>query len=495
MPFPSLMASLFGLHPTSPLSFARPSFFLPKPPFPGRPSFRNRSRNDHDIVKRSTKIANSLDLEPKSKPKPLTFDLPRLNPIDPTRFDVIVIGAGPAGLRVSEQVSQHGLKVCCVDPSPLSMWPNNYGGWVDEFESLGFEDCLHKIWPVTSVYIDDQTSRDLDRAYARVDRSALKSKLLSHCTANGVKFHEAKVRRVEHGEFESSSSIIVCDDGTRLAADLIVDAGGFASGFVEHDRRGNPGYQVAHGILAEVDEHPFDLNKMVLMDYRDSHLANDPQLLKNNSKLPTFLYAMPLEPNLIFLEETSLVSRPAMSGTEVRDRLVARLRHWGIRVREVVEDEKCAILMGGPLPRIPQRVVAMGGNSGLVHPSTAYMLTRMMALAPEVAGSIAHGGSPWESLWPAERRREREFYNLGMEMLLRLDLGGTRRFLNAFFELEPLYLEGFFSCGLTMREILGFGLSVFWHGSGLAKVDLVTKGPVALASLVANNLAPGALSF
>ncbi|KAL2559611.1 Lycopene beta cyclase [Forsythia ovata] len=89
------------------------------------------------------------------------------------------------------------------------------------------------------------------------------------------------------------------------------------------------------------------------------------------------------------MEETSLVSRPALSYTEVKKRMVARLRHLGIRVRSVIEDEKCLIPMGGPLPRIPQRVMAIGGNSGTVHPSTGYLVARTMALTPILAEAIA----------------------------------------------------------------------------------------------------------
>ncbi|KAJ6315873.1 hypothetical protein OIU78_019197 [Salix suchowensis] len=69
------------------------------------------------------------------------------------------------------------------------------------------------------------------------------------------------VWKVKHEEFESS---IACDDGIELRASLVVDASGFASTFTEYDKPRNNGYQIAHGILAEVDHHPFDLDKMRL---------------------------------------------------------------------------------------------------------------------------------------------------------------------------------------------------------------------------------------
>ena len=409
---------------------------------------------------------------------------------------MIIIGTGPAGLRLAEQVSRYGIKVCCVDPSPLSMWPNNYGVWVDEFGRLELEDCLDKTWPMTSIYLDENNTKYLDRPYGRVSKKKLKTKLIEGCVSNGVKFHKAKVWKIEHKEFESS---IMCDDGNELKASLIVDASGFGSTFIEYDKPRNHGYQIAHGILAEVEEHPFDLDKMVLMDWRDSHLGNEPYLRAKNSRFPSFLYAMPFDSNLIFLEETSLVSRPVLSYKEVKAKMVARLRHLGIRVKRVLEDEKCLIPMGGPLPRIPQSVMAIGGTSGVVHPSTGYMVARTMALAPVLADAIAEClGSTrmirgkalyhrvWNGLWPIERRFVREFYSFGMETLLKLDLNGTRRFFDAFFDLEPHQWQGFLSSRLSLQELVVLSLSLFGRASNMSRLDIVTKCPVPLAKMVGN---------
>ncbi|XP_057733890.1 neoxanthin synthase, chloroplastic-like [Arachis stenosperma] len=157
--------------------------------------FRVRAYNN------TSKFGNFLNLKPAHQPKPLDFDLPRCHPSDRSRFDVIIIGSGPVGTRLAEQVFRYEIKVCCVDPDPLSMWPNNYGVWVDEFESIDLEDCLEGVSPM------------------------------------GLNFTR-----------ESS--------------------------------------------------------------------------------------------NLIFLEETFLVSRPVLSYMEVKKRMVARLRHLGIRVKKILEDKK-----------------------------------------------------------------------------------------------------------------------------------------------------------
>lgn len=52
-------------------------------------------------------------------------------------------------------------------------------------------------------------------------------------------------------------------------------------------------------VLQEVESHPFDVDTMLFMDWRDDHLADLPEVKERNSKLPTFLYAMPFTKNKV----------------------------------------------------------------------------------------------------------------------------------------------------------------------------------------------------
>ncbi|KDP26226.1 hypothetical protein JCGZ_22472 [Jatropha curcas] len=438
-----------------------------------------------------------LELVPEIKKENLEFDLPIYDPSKGLLVDLAVVGGGPAGLAVAQQVSEAGLSVCSIDPSPKLIWPNNYGVWVDEFEAMDLLDCLDTTWSGAVVYIDDKTKKDLGRPYGRVNRKQLKSKMLQKCISNGVKFHQAKVIKVIH---EESKSLLICNDGVTIQATVVLDATGFSRCLVQYDKPYNPGYQVAYGILAEVEEHPFDVDKMVFMDWRDSHLDNNLELKERNSKIPTFLYAMPFSSERIFLEETSLVARPGVRMEDIQERMVARLKHLGIKVKSIEEDEHCVIPMGGPLPVLPQRIVGIGGTAGMVHPSTGYMVARTLAAAPIVANSIVQylgsgrslsgnelSAEVWKDLWPIQRRRQREFFCFGMDILLKLDLQATRRFFNAFFDLEPHYWHGFLSSRLFLPELLFFGLSLFSHASNTSRLEIMAKGTVPLVNMI-NNL-------
>ncbi|KAH9649053.1 Lycopene beta cyclase [Citrus sinensis] len=454
-----------------------------------------QKRNMSCFIKASSSAL--LELVPETKKENLEFELPMYDPSKGLVVDLAVVGGGPAGLAVAQQVSEAGLSVCSIDPSPKLIWPNNYGVWVDEFEAMDLLDCLDTTWSGAVVHIDDNTKKDLDRPYGRVNRKLLKSKMLQKCITNGVKFHQAKVIKVIH---EESKSLLICNDGVTIQAAVVLDATGFSRCLVQYDKPYNPGYQVAYGILAEVEEHPFDLDKMVFMDWRDSHLNNNSELKEANSKIPTFLYAMPFSSNRIFLEETSLVARPGVPMKDIQERMVARLKHLGIKVRSIEEDEHCVIPMGGPLPVLPQRVVGIGGTAGMVHPSTGYMVARTLAAAPIVANAIVRSLSSdrsisghklsaevWKDLWPIERRRQREFFCFGMDILLKLDLPATRRFFDAFFDLEPRYWHGFLSSRLFLPELLVFGLSLFSHASNTSRLEIMAKGTLPLVNMI-NNL-------
>lgn len=438
-----------------------------------------------------------LELVPEIKKENLEFDLPLYDPSKGVTLDLAVVGGGPAGLAIAQQVSEAGLSVCSIDPSPKLIWPNNYGVWVDEFEAMDLLDCLDATWPGAVVYVDDHKKKLLGRPYGRVNRKQLKSKMMQRCILNGVQFHQAKVVKVIH---EETKSFLICSDGVTIQAAVVLDATGFSRCLVQYDKPYNPGYQVAYGILAEVEEHPFDLDKMVFMDWRDSHLKDGTELKERNSRIPTFLYAMPFSSTRIFLEETSLVARPGLQMEDIQERMVARLRHLGIKVKSIEEDERCVIPMGGPLPVLPQRVVGIGGTAGMVHPSTGYMVARTLAAAPIIANSIVqflgpnHGllGSElssqvWKDLWPIERRRQREFFCFGMDILLKLDLQATRRFFNTFFDLEPHYWHGFLSSRLFLPELVTFGLSLFSHASNTSRLEIMSKGTLPLVNMI-NNL-------
>ena len=97
--------------------------------FGSKKSYLRRGR-DNGCVKVKASSTALLELVTETKKENLEFELPIFAPPKGTVVDLAVVGGGPAGLAVAQQVSQAGLSVCSIDPSPKLIWPNNYGVWV-----------------------------------------------------------------------------------------------------------------------------------------------------------------------------------------------------------------------------------------------------------------------------------------------------------------------------------------------------------------------------
>jgi lycopene cyclase-like protein len=275
-------------------------------------------------------------------------------------LDVAICGAGPGGLLLASALAKQGCQVGVVDPMLDKPWPNNYGVWMDEAVHFGYGDCVDRVWNQVGVIFDEATPElILQRPYGRVDRKRMKMRLIQECEENGVRFEVAKATQVDHNENQLSTVTLNSKDGTQQTwkALLVTDATGFARQFLKHDTPFDPGYQVTYGARFRVEDlGPYTQERMVLMDYSELHLHDDPKLKASNDRFPSFLYAMPLAEDELFLEETILVSRPGGSSRDLQARLEKRIRALGINTIEVLEEERAAIPMGGMDPTVPQRV-------------------------------------------------------------------------------------------------------------------------------------------
>lgn len=392
--------------------------------------------------------------------------------------EVLIIGTGPAGWAAAAALAGEGVETAIISPNPDAEFRNGYGVWADEVEPLGLGEVFETKWQGARVHLrTDDGGRYLARPYARIDNRALRRSLMSG--AAGARTIRGEVVGIE--EDKSDGYRVATSDGDKITCRMVIDASGHRSAHVQPGGIENSGWQVACGWRIEVNQHAFPVDEAVLMDFRL------PEETARVEAIPSFLYVLPEGPNVLFVEETSLVSRPPMTIDELRRRMEKRLLGLGVRPRKLLdEEERCFIPMGDPAPP-RQAVVAFGGAARMVHPASGYMLARVLRTAPRLAEAVAAGLrtgkarderslAAWESVWSPAERTAHDLYRFGVELLLELDAKQTSAFFEAFFALPSRDWAGFLSGQAKPSEVRQAMLGVFARAPWTMKMRLVRAG-------------------
>lgn len=386
--------------------------------------------------------------------------------------DVLILGAGPAGLALAMACAEQGLHVRCVAPDLDAPWPNNYGVWVDEVTALPMGPgapltvpLLHT-WHTTRIHANAQQAHTLARAYGQIDKPALQHLLLTRFQAAGGSATSDRVVAISP---QAGFSTVTLQGGHTLRSRVVVDATGHQSPFLRRQRGGSDAMQVAYGCQFDVRGSPFDPHTMVLMDWRWEAFRGALQ----TDKAPSFLYVMPQGERKVFLQETSLLSSPPMAMELLRERLMRRMAELGIEVEHVGPVERCFIPMNPSLPVMPQATLGFGAAAGMVHPATGYLVAESLRLAPEVAQTLARGLASggagaeqavidaWKVIWPAPRLRTRALYRLGADILMTLETPQLATFFHCFFLIPPQQWQAYLRWDTSPLSVLRAMASVF----------------------------------
>ncbi len=381
-----------------------------------------------------------------------------------------IVGSGPAALLLADACIARGVRVGVLAPDPRAAWVPNYALWLDDAIELGVEDWLAHRWSVAEAKLASGT-RALDRGYALLDRRRMQLELWRRCEAAGVRVETGVLARIDH---DCEGVDLHTEAGATLRGLLCVDATGHESAFVRREEGPAPAYQVAWGELCQVED-PLPRERMTFMDWTDTGPEETDEALP-----PTFLYAMPLADDRIFVEETILAARlpgpPADLFPALARRLHRRLDRLGLRrVGEPLEVERCIIPMGVALPRGDQRTLAFGGAASMVHPATGYLIANVLrrrdrvaaAIADEVSNWVGPGGPSrriWQAIWTPDEVRTWRLYGFGLSVLCELDRAGIDRFFGEFFALSDRRWRDFVSARASATELMATMLH-YWAKS------------------------------
>ncbi len=424
---------------------------------------------------------------------PMPHGIPLVDPRSRT-FDVAVVGAGPAGLALTAALATRGVDAVVVSPQWPPPWPNGYGLWEDELDDPVLLSTASVRYDAPA-YIDAQGATPLRRTYLKISNSRLFSVLSERAAAAGAGAVVGRALGVEH---RRASSVLECADASNqtleLRARLVVDATGHEPRLSRRVGHDDPGFQTAWGAVVDADaDAVLRGHDMILMDFTPLSPRDD---------LSTFLYAMRLPDGRAFVEETTLVARPAVPVSRLEGRLARRLEMLGISEFSTIGPiERCVIPMGHALPDPHSRVLAYGGAASMVQPASGYQLARALGWAPDAADAIAHaldhGATParvaragYDSIWTRDRLGCRALYMFGLEALIAFPPERTRSFFREFFALPYGDWSGFLSGTLTRAQLALVMLRLFRNVSPGMRARLAAPAFGPSASHLLRALAP-----
>ncbi|MFZ1866461.1 MAG: lycopene cyclase family protein [Polyangiales bacterium] len=381
--------------------------------------------------------------------------------------DIAVLGSGPAALSVAAAASLRGASVVLAAPEPRAAWKPNYCLWVDEIPDALLPLAGHT-W--NEAFVATRLGqRVLSRPYAKLDNGALQSFYWEQLERGSARVVSEPATALERREGETR---VRTASGTERAR-VVIDASGAGTRFVRRVHQRPPAYQTAYGLLLEAPGHGFDPDQMVMMDFRPaSNETLDP---------PTFLYVLPLGEDRLFIEETSLARRPALSMDFLRARLRTRLDSLGLQRHERLGEERCSIPLGLGLPAPGQQVVPFGAAAAMMHPASGYHVFHVLKKAQTVADVIIDAldqgrvddavSAGNAAVWPRSHRMLWELYQFGLETLVGMSTKEISRFFETFFGLPQPAWSGYLGATLGPAELgsamrrLFFGLPVpvQWH--------------------------------
>ncbi|WP_179466645.1 lycopene cyclase family protein [Mycolicibacterium vinylchloridicum] len=355
--------------------------------------------------------------------------------------DVLVVGAGPAGMALASACGQLGMTVGLVDPNPERPWVATYGMWAQELPA-GLPGSVVAARAAGGAIA--LTAHRLGWEYVILDVDALRAHF--HDRSIGVTTYTGRaVQSPERG-------VVVLADGSSLRASVVVDAAGRWRPLDPRQTGRASAEQTAYGVILDAESvSPLVApGEALFMDWRAHH---------GEAGWPTFVYVVPLGGGRVLVEETSLARRPGLPLATLRRRLHARLAHHGITAPKDALTEKVSFPVDQPR-HAGQGVLGFGAAAPLIHPASGFSVAASLQLAPQVARALAEHlpahpdralRAAQEAVWPAAARVIHRVRRIGLEALLRMPAAEVPGFFEQFFALPDSHRWAY----LTGRDDIG----------------------------------------
>lgn len=362
------------------------------------------------------------------------------------RFDVAVVGLGPAGRALAHRLAGAGLDVLGVDPHPERTWPQTLGGWRRQLPGWLPDDVVAAT--ASDPQIRAAAQYPIRDQYAILDNTAVQG--ATPLTGVTVEEH------------------LLDDDGVAALSSralTVVDARGARPA----GQAGTMPHQSAHGVLVApaVAAPVLGDAEAVLMDWRPFDGST-----RWAGTAPTFLYVIPMPDGRVLLEETCLAGHPALTQEELQRRLLRRLERFGISGGDVADAEVERVSI--PLVRCGDHidgVLRFGAAGAQNNPFSGYTFFASLAAVDGLVSQILRGETHRRDHPLFVRRR-------ALHGLLNLSPDDTFALFDAFGRLSPIHQRAVLDAATPLPKVVAamtrqFSLMPVRSGMGLARATLL----------------------
>ena len=310
-----------------------------------------------------------------------------------TTYDVVVVGAGPAGTTAAYKLAEKGIHTLLVDKASfprdkpcgggLPMWVLRrfpYVKELDVIESYTYGGFVH-----SSNLIENVKILKSHPVVAMVRRKQFDNKLLQLAVDNGVKF--AGNTLVKHFEVSQNHGQVFFENGEKVSAKLVIGADGFHSIIAK-----SAGLKIKrdYRCICVYEEYPIS-EKVIDEFYTDKRFCH---IIMRFQGILGYGWVFPKHQHInVGLGEYQRVDATVVQKhnlAEVFKRYMKALKEHEIVPREI----KCKRLLGGQIPHWPLKktygnhVLLCGDAAGLINPVSGEGIYFSMASA-DIAANTA----------------------------------------------------------------------------------------------------------
>ncbi len=406
----------------------------------------------------------------------------------PHRADVLVLGAGPAGLLAAAACHRRGLDVRVIAPEPAAPWDKQLSAWEQELPGIP-STWVRGRWP--GMRVAGTTATTLAAPYLAVDVPTMQADLLESLQGSLVAGHVEGLSHSDDGVAARLRPRLGAPDV--IGAAVVVDARGALPGRY---------WQSAVGLDVSL-EAPWTRGPW-LMDFRPA-FSRQPRPssagAREGAMSPTFCYVLPFTERRVLFEETVLMGPESEAVLpQLEARLRARLAGYGVRVSEVHRVERCRIPMDSVARPVPpalrDRVVTFGAAAGFTHPATGYQLglswRRAEPLADAIQSTVDGRAAPLSaSVWPDEALAAHALYRFGAGAVRSMDSASLVAFFDAFFGLTTEDAVGYLARTLSTNDLRRAMWALFRRAGWRTRLELqraAVRDPLGALRGVFDNL-------